>query len=308
MKMKMKFVKLLNKILPSKIFILLKMRPRLMFVDIYTARKVRWIWHNVLNGVDYRGDESASLRKAAHIVEKGLQRIDAKPGHSLDVVKKVNHLLQEADENNIKIWAIDILNQHSLLQDNKLIPNINHTKFSNFNFDKCDLIKLIKSRRSHRYFKNDAISKELIENLAEILHWAPNSCNRQTVKIYVTTKKESIEKCLRLNGGATCMNTPPVFISFVSDTRSYILPVEREAAFIDVSLAAQNFMLLAHAQNLGTCVLNWTHASQIEERQLRDELQIPQHELIIFNMILGYPLKNINHSAKKDISKTVTFR
>lgn len=306
--MKDKIITLLNKILPRKLFILLKMRPRLMFVDIYTARKVHWLWSNLLLGIDYRGDSSAVLRKSTHIVEKGLQRVDRKLGHSKDAVKKTRGLMIAADEVNIINWSGDILELYEKLQCGGNIDNQIDVPIVKSEIENDKLIACIKTRRSHRYFTHKKVSNEIINELANILVWAPNSCNRQTVKIYVTTNKDKIKRCLKLNGGATCMNIPPVFISFVSDSRSYILPVEREAAFIDVSLAAQNFVLLAHNYQLGTCILNWTHASLNEEKKLREELDIKPYELIIFNMILGYPLKNTHHSEKKELSQIIEYR
>ncbi|NVH48265.1 nitroreductase family protein [Photobacterium damselae] len=306
--MKSKIIIVLEKILPKKLFIILKMRPRLMFVDVYTATKIKWLWSNMLDGIDYRGDESAVLRKSTHILEKGLQRTDKKNGHSTKIVEKTLNLLDKADEENIRNWSKGIIQSYNNFQKGINIDEAIDLPLFDKTIDTDSLVDLIKSRRSHRYFKDDKVSPDIIKELAKILMWAPNSCNRQTTKIYITTNRDKIKKCLSLNGGATCMNIPPVFISFVSDTRSYILPVEREAAFIDVSLAAQNFVLLAHNYNLGTCILNWTHASTNEERELRKELKINDHELIIFNMILGYPLKNIHPSEKKPLSKIVEFR
>src|SRR5690606_12635409 len=79
------------------------------------------------------------------------------------------------------------------------------------------------------------------------------------------------------------------FIAVCYDTRSYFLPQESLTGYIDVSLGFQNSLLMMHSLGLGACVLNWSHASESEDRELRKLLKIPTHCEIAFNVVVGIP-------------------
>lgn len=298
----------IKKFLPNRWFNILLVKPRLKFVDIHTAKYVDWVWGEVAQGVNSRGNIESYLRKQAHILEKGLQIPDREPGHSKGQYELVKKLLSKSQCQETNSWANEIITLYERVQKSEDISDaiyedspkaiINYDVFSQFS----------KSRRSIRFFKNEKISNEVLSDIAELINWAPNSCNRQNTKIYATQDNEKIKRCMLLNGGATCMNIPSHFICITSDTRSYMLPVERDAAYIDASLAAHNFILGLHSYGIGSCVLNWTHASQEQNLILKNELDIPNNEVVIFNMVIGYPDRYIKPSSKKSSAESIFFK
>lgn len=306
--MKKNIIKIIKIILPVKWVNILMMKPRLMFVDIHTAKHISWLWKQVSVGINHRGNESSSLRKQAHILEKGLQIPNREPGHSKAQYSVVKDKIQESFCEESNKWANNILKLYEQVQDNKCINKDVYIPFRENELDLEMFENFSKSRRSIRNFKKEKVSNELISRIAQLVNWSPNSCNRQNTKIYITSDDKKIKKCMKLNGGATCMNQPSHFISIVSDTRSYMLPVEFNAAYIDASLAGQNFILGLHSAGISSCVLNWTHASKNQEMELRKELEIDEQELVIFNMVIGYPEFNIQPSSKKISQQTIIFK
>ncbi|EJL9435307.1 nitroreductase family protein [Vibrio cholerae] len=306
--MRILIVRFLKKIMPDKWFNFLLIKPRLMLVDIHTAKQVKWLRKQSLAGVNRRGGEEAYLRKQAHVLEKGIQSFDREPGHSKVQYELVKSLLAKSRCTVTNEWANGIVGKYEALQRNELREEDIFIEPYISGISKEDFYSFTKARRSIRYFDGVKIKNELLTEIAELLNWSPNSCNRQTAKIYATEDKSLIEECMSLNGGATCMNMPSHFITLTCDTRAYMLPVEYNAAFIDASLAAQNFILGLHANGIGSCVLNWTHATQSQNLILKDKLSIPEHEIVIFNLVIGYPEKNIFPSSKKDINNTLIFR
>ncbi|WP_044365153.1 nitroreductase family protein [Vibrio fluvialis] len=300
-------VKLLNELLPQNWFNFLLMKPRPMLVDIHTAKTVKWVRKQGIKGINFRGEYSSYLRKQAHILEKGIQAYNREAGHSKAQYEKVKRLIEKSECDITNQWASNILSKYESLQKGTLIESDVHIDIFNSNISKTDFYEFTKARRSIRNFKKEKIDNDLLAEIASLLNWAPNSCNRQTAKLYATDDDGKISECMRLNGGATCMNTPSHFMTLTSNTLSYMLPVEYSAAYIDASLAAQNFILALHANGIGSCVLNWTHASAEQNEMLREKMCIPDNELIVFNLVIGYPEKNIYSSSKKSIDETLVL-
>ncbi|HDZ3742550.1 TPA: hypothetical protein RSW73_003766, partial [Vibrio cholerae] len=96
--------------------------------------------------------------------------------------------------------------------------------------------------------------------------------NRQSIVTFVTSDEEKVQMCLKQNKGATAISGSVTFVSVCFDTRAYHLPQESLTGYIDASLGFQNSLLAFHSLGLGACVLNWSHASLNEEKNLRDIL------------------------------------
>ena len=301
-------LKFLLSLLPIKIYNFVVLRPKLKFVDRYTSNHVDWLWRQIYNGIDDRGNAISLLRKNVHIIDKGLQRIDRETSHGIKLREVCSQILRQnvVDDGTLN-WSKKVISIYDNFQTSKDISNIVDIPFEKSNIDIEELNQLIKSRRTIRHFSDRIVEDYKLDKILESVNWAANSCNRQNIKLYVIRDKNKIKTCLQLNSGATCMNTPDTFISLCSDTRSYIMPVERDLAYIDSSLGAQNIMLMAHAFGLGTCVLNWSHATRKENELLKSLLNCPDHELIIFNLLIGYPLKGAKTPARKNLTNTVVY-
>lgn len=291
------------------------LRFRLKLVDRYTARKVDWINKQTKLGAEYRGDTLSVIRKYAHMLDKGLQNEKREKGRSKEIYAKTKMLFNEFESNSglrnepDLCWAKDIINKYERFQyeevESEELKSFFDPKYIKPEISFLDLENLIKTRRTIRYFEDKHVDDDILEKIFELVNWAPHSCNRQNVRIYYTTDKKLIKKCLPLNSGATGMNEPAVFASICCNTESYYYPLEYNVAYIDASLGAQNIILGAHAFGLGCCVLNWSHASVNEEIELRRKLSIQETDLVIFNLVMGYPKKGAPTPIKKTNNRTI---
>ena len=249
------------------------------------------------------------LRKACHIIDKGLQRQDLKPGHSkeyyekaLDILEKLDHAAIQNDEDFL--WAREVINYYEDVQKGN-ISKPRSAEFLSSAISSSDLEILIKSRRSIRAFKEGAIDLADIYEIASITAHASHSCNRQTIKTYIVTDENKIKDCLRLNNGATGLSGPiKAFFCFTSDMRAYDMPKEILLPTLDASLGVQNACLLASSKSLGMTLMNWSHASEQQEFELRKLLNIPKHNRIIVNAVLGIP----NYGAPEPKRKKIESR
>ena len=99
--------------------------------------------------------------------------------------------------------------------------------------------------------------------------------------------------------GATCFGEVlPCFIAVCADTRSYMIQ-DRNLAYIDVSLGLQNMILLAHLQGIEGTTLNWMHHTKREDAILRRTLNIPEHDLVVVNFVMGYSAQSTLAPGRK---------
>ena len=154
-----------------------------------------------------------------------------------------------------------------------------------------EILKSIKSRRSVKKYKSDAVPEELIEAITEAGTYAPTGMNRQTPVILAVTNKELRDRLSRLNAsimgreGDPFYNAPCVLV--VLADRS-VLPT---TYINDGSLVIGKMLLAAHSLGLGAC---WVHRAkemfECEEGQaILSELGIKGDLVGIGNCIVGYP-------------------
>ncbi len=297
--------KLSKAILPLKLYNFIRLKPRITIISRSLHRKIKRInseaWKN---NPDNRGDTLGIIRKQAHIIDKGLQSPLRKPGHGIPLSAELrsNLDINSASAQHTTEWAKELLRHHSSLQENKLSAE----EYSDFTIETRNniapqrILEFMKERRSIRHFEEGKLpTKEIIIKALEGAIWAPSSCNRQTIVNFFTVSPALSIKCAQQNKGATGLSGKFCFISVCYDTRSYHLPQESLTGMIDASLGAQNILLLIHSLGLGACVLNWSHADDIEDENLRSLLNIPNHCEIAFNIVVGFPKTGAPVPGKK---------
>ena len=145
----------------------------------------------------------------------------------------------------------------------------------------------IQGRRSIRAFKPDPIPEELLRNL--ILHaaiWAPTGGNAQTWRFAVVTDPNLIRKIKMVSPGLS--RTPPAVIAVCQDLDEVQKRAgelgSRTLALMDTAMAAENIMLAAYAEGLGTCPIASFHAGAV-----RQILRLPAGILPQLLISLGCP-------------------
>ncbi len=153
-----------------------------------------------------------------------------------------------------------------------------------------EIIKAIKTRRSVKSYKPDAVPTELIDAVLEAGTYAPTGRNMQSPIIIAVTDKETRDKLSRLNAevmGAESdpfYGAPAVLVVLADKTLSTYL--------YDGSLVMENMMLAAHSLGLGSC---WIHRAREvfntdEGKNILRDLGIEGEYEGIGNCILGYEL------------------
>lgn len=149
-------------------------------------------------------------------------------------------------------------------------------------------LELIKERRSVRSFTDKDVDRDALRTLVEAAIWAPTGGNIQAWEFVVLDKedKELMTRMIPFLPGV--FEVPSAMIWACMDR-------EKEGAragkvglevvgIMDIAMASQNIMLMAHAMGIGSCVIRSFNA---EAAMLA--MNLPEHVTPELVVILGYP-------------------
>ena len=251
---------------------------------------------------------AARFRLLAHALDKGLHSVPVHQARGRDVYtlsrQAMSQLSGAAFENDPSLqWCKERVEFYQRLQETGV--GLAEKCFDNEGRNEAkqgiaDLAGIIQGRRSVRNYQNRLVRAEDIRTMAEMAQWAPCSCNRQTLKIYVSNRPELAKKCHETCRGKSCFGDfVPCFATFCIDVRPYQLPDEYGIMFVDAGLGAQNFALAAHVLGISPTFMAWGMQSDDDEAALRRLFGIQPYEMICVNCALGYPSIKVETPLRK---------
>lgn len=164
------------------------------------------------------------------------------------------------------------------------------------------LYDLIISRRSIRQFKQEPVSRDILQKFINASRLAPSAANRQPLE-FVVVDEEKIRKevftCLKWaayiapEGNPKPGHEPVAYIVVLMNSEI------REKGFEwDVGAAIENMILAALEKGIGSCWL-----LSVDREKLREILNIPENYKIDSVLALGYPDENPVIEDMKDSIK-----
>ena len=147
-----------------------------------------------------------------------------------------------------------------------------------------ELLDIIKGRRSVRRFKDKEIPKEDLLKILEAGIWAPSGSNIQPWEFILVIGDDTIEKIKLVSPGL--FGDPAALIVLCINKKR----AERggrageNTALMDVSMAAQNMMLMAYSLGIGSCPI-----VSFNKVALRELLSIPEDVEPVLMISFGYP-------------------
>ncbi len=167
-----------------------------------------------------------------------------------------------------------------------------------------EFYEVIRTRRSIRSYKADAVPEESLRRVLEAARIAPSGSNRQFWKFYVVKTPEKKKEVAEACGGQTWIGQAPIVVV----ATGWKVPYSRggymgEMSFImDVSIAFTQLILAARAEGLGTC---WIGAFQ--NRDVKKILGLPDDENVVAVTPIGYPDKGgfTENTTRKPLEEIV---
>lgn len=146
-----------------------------------------------------------------------------------------------------------------------------------------EILEAMKTRRSVRSYKPDAVPNVLLDRIVEAGLWAASGMNRQSVVILKITDKALRDELSKMNAavmgrdGDPFYGAPVVFVVLADKSMpTYIY---------DGSLALGNMMLEAHECGLGSC---WIHRA-------KEEFETPEGKAILERFGVKGDFEGIGH-------------
>jgi len=150
---------------------------------------------------------------------------------------------------------------------------------------------LILKRRTIRKFKQQKIDKSILEKLANAARFAPSAANLQPLKYAIVEEKEKVDTVFQHvrwagyiapDGTPEESERPVAFIIILLDNR-----IKKGYYDMDVGAAAQNIMLAAQEEGIGTC---WI--CSVNRDEIKSLFKIPDEFDVSSVIALGYPAES----------------
>ncbi len=165
---------------------------------------------------------------------------------------------------------------------------------------------LLRSRHSVRYFTDELVSHEVIDQALAMAQLTPSACNRQGWKTHVL-EGEACHRLLKWHGGTRGFEEDVHQAIVVTANQKAFFYYEMYQAYVDGGLYGMNLINALHSLGLGTIPLS----CGFKQRKLKGlhQMGIPAHEVPV--LIVGFgqlPEEfKVAASVRKPISETNTY-
>ncbi len=181
-----------------------------------------------------------------------------------------------------------------------------------------DVLTAINTRRSVRSYKEEVVPREVVEGLIATASQAPSSSNSQPWSFVVIQDREYLRDLSRRIKKFDLENidrftlfksylgwlNDEAYDVFYNTSTLIIICAKKDLGLSptfpaeDCSLAAENLMLAAHAQGLGTCWIGFAREF-FNLYPVKQELGITDNWLAVAPLIVGYPDQELKPLGKK---------
>ncbi len=179
-----------------------------------------------------------------------------------------------------------------------------------------EALECIKTRRSCRKFKEEAVPHQIIEEIVGIATYAPSWKNTQITRYIVIEDKEKLQRIaddcvLDFEYNKKTISRCPmlVVVTMVKNRSGY----EKDGSFttskgdrwemFDAGIATQTFCLAAHEKGLGSVIMGI-----FDEAKLAEVVSIPDGQQVAALVAVGYPVFQPEAPKRKETSELLSFQ
>ena len=181
-----------------------------------------------------------------------------------------------------------------------------------------DLFELMMKRRSVRNFEDRPVPSDVVDRLLDVANNAPSGGNIQPLSIVVVQEPEARVELAEMVGGQPWVKNAPVSMVFCIDfyrVKKWASMFDVEflgeqalslflIAYADLMCAAQNVVVLAESEGLGSVYIGTIQASM---GHAREYFGMPDYVLPLMVLSLGYP-KSVPRTIPKLATDVVVHR
>ena len=161
--------------------------------------------------------------------------------------------------------------------------------------------RVVQGRHSVRHFTDEFVPDDVIRRAVELARRSPSVCNRQSWRVHVYTQRSDKERVLRTqDGNAGFGHLADRVLLICADLRTFVATSERHQPYTDAGMFAMTLILGLESQGVASCCLNVCDYS-LRERKLRKACGIPQWEVPVMMIAIGYAPKRFKVAASPRI-------
>ncbi len=178
-----------------------------------------------------------------------------------------------------------------------------------------EALECIKTRRSIRKFKEEAVAHDTISSIIEAASMAPSWKNTQITRYHIVEnkeiKQEIADNCvLDFEFNQKTINRAPqlVVVSMIEKRCGY----ERDGSFstskedrwemYDAGIASQTFCLAAHDMGVGTVILGI-----FDEDKVANAISLPEGQKVAALIAMGYPGQECEAPKRKTVEDLLNY-
>ena len=158
---------------------------------------------------------------------------------------------------------------------------------------------VIRSRRSIRAYKPDAVEEDKLDRILEAGRLAPTAANRQAFEILVI-RGEAREKLRRAYGREWLTDAPLTLLVCARPQTAWARSDAINYAIVDAAIVMDHMILAAEAEGLGTC---WIGA--FTPQALREDLALPEELEPVAMTPVGYAAESPDARPRKPLEELV---
>ncbi len=179
-------------------------------------------------------------------------------------------------------------------------------------------VEMIKNRRSIRKYKDEIVSRELIEEIVETSRFSPSWANFQVARYNFISDKEIIARIAKegvndfIYNKATLENAKNILVLSYVQGKSGKLDLEKDDfatsksnawEMFDAGIACQTFCLAAFEKGVGTCIFG-----VIDDKSIAEIIDLPEGETVATLITFGYPDESVATSPRKAVEELTRFK
>lgn len=149
--------------------------------------------------------------------------------------------------------------------------------------------KFFLTRRSVRDFSERAVAEETIERAILLATSSPSVCNRQAWHVYVSDKRNIIDRALTFQNGNTGFgHQVRTLLVVCADLAAFHDGMERYQHWIDGGMFAMSIVLALHSLGVASCCLNWSRGPR-QDVAFRKAFNVVSSHSVVMMIAVGYP-------------------
>ncbi|MGC9019895.1 MAG: nitroreductase family protein [Candidatus Methanodesulfokora sp.] len=162
------------------------------------------------------------------------------------------------------------------------------------------VLEVIKGRRSIRDFHDGEIPDEHLRLILEAGIWAPSGSNLQPWEFVLVKDRNLLEKIKLFSPGLFGRPATIIIICINRKISERAGKIGELMSLMDISMAAENIMLMAYALGIGSCPV-----ASFNKIAVKELLDLPAHVEPALIITLGYPKELPKPPKRRSLEEVV---